>query len=296
MTLIINLTDMRNLVLLFIVCSSLLACNNQQKTKPLAFESYPAFKSQYLPARDVRVMLPRNWDNEKSYPVIYMHDGQMLFDATVTWNKQEWGVDETIDSLIKTKMIRPVIVVAINNTSNRTLEYMPNKPQGLLKTIDGSDKHKGEIVSDQYLKFLVEELKPFIDNEYNTLTDSEDTFILGSSMGGLISCYAISEYPDVFGGAICMSTHWPAYDGVFLDYVEANLPDPESHKIYFDYGTATLDSLYHPYQVKVDAMMQKRGYKQDQNWMTRRFEGAEHNENAWRERLHISIEFMLGKK
>ncbi|WP_372644612.1 alpha/beta hydrolase [Ancylomarina sp.] len=281
---------MRNMALVFIICSSLFACNKQI---PLSFIDYPAFQSKYIPARDVKVMLPPDYDAKRSYPVIYMHDGQMLFDRTTTWNKQEWGVDETVDSLIKTQKIRPVIVVAISHTNNRSLEYMPNKPQKELKLIDRPDKFKGEILSDEYLKFLVEELKPFIDKNYSTQTDRENTFILGSSMGGLISCYAISEYPNVFGGAACMSTHWPALNGVFLKYVAKNLPDPQTHKIYFDYGTETLDSLYKPYQLIADKLMKERGYSQNENWVTRKFEGAKHDENAWRDRLHIPLQFLL---
>lgn len=115
-------------------------------------------------------------------------------------------------------------------------------------------------------------------------------------MGGLISCYAISEYPEVFGGAACLSTHWPAINGVFLNYVKTNLPDPQNHKIYFDYGTQTLDSLYEPYQLIVDSLMIKRGYNKNVNWLTRKFEGAKHDENSWKSRLHIPLEFLLGKE
>ena len=286
---------MRNIALFLIFTCSLFACNKQNE-KPLTFNDYPAFQSKYIPARDVKVMLPPDYDAKKSYPVIYMHDGQMLFDSTRSWNKQEWGVDETVDRLIKAQKIRPVIVVGISHTSNRSLEYMPNKPQEELKMLERPDKFKGQILSDEYLKFLVEELKPFIDKTYSTQTDRDNTFILGSSMGGLISCYAISEYPDVFGGAACLSTHWPAIDGVFLKYVEKNLPDPQTHKIYFDYGTKTLDSLYEPYQLIADRMMKERGYKQNENWITRKFEGAQHDENAWRDRLHIPLEFLLAKE
>ncbi|BAX81325.1 alpha/beta hydrolase [Labilibaculum antarcticum] len=286
---------MKNIILLaFILCG--LIANSQNKSGELTvIHKYLEFQSQNISERTVEVLLPPNYDENEKYPVLYMNDGQMLFDANTTWNHQEWGVDEVVGDLIQNEKIRPVIVVGVW-FDNRSAEYMPAKPKEKLKLATLPDYFKGEIVSDQYLKFLVEELKPFVDQKYNTLTGPEDTFILGSSMGGLISCYAISEYPSVFGGAVCMSTHWPALDGVFLDYVEVNLPDPESHKIYFDHGTATLDSLYQPYQEKVDVMMKKRGYKQDQNWMTRKFEGAEHNENAWRDRLHIPLEFMLGKK
>lgn len=286
---------MKNIILLALVMFSFFAKSQNKSEECSVIHKYLEFESQNISKRTVEVLLPSNYNENEKYPVLYMHDGQMLFDASTTWNHQEWGVDEVIRDLIQNEKIRSVIVVGVW-FDNRFAEYMPAKPKDKIEMTSRPDHMKGEIVSDQYLKFLVEELKPFIDQKYNTLSGSEDTFILGSSMGGLISCYAISEYPTVFGGAVCMSTHWPALDGVFLDYVAENLPDPESHKIYFDHGTATLDSLYQPYQEKVDAMMKKRGYQQDQNWMTRKFEGAEHNENAWRERLHIPLEFMLGKK
>lgn len=274
---------------------SFLAKSQNKSEERSVIHKYLEFESENISKRTVEVLLPANYNENKKYPVLYMNDGQMLFDANTTWNHQEWGVDEVVRDLIQNEKIRPVIVVAVW-FDNRSAEYMPAKPKEKLKLASRPDHLKGEIVSDQYLKFLVEELKPFIDRRYSTLRTPEATFIMGSSMGGLISCYAISEYPSVFGGAACMSTHWLALDGVFLDYVEENLPDPESHKIYFDYGTATLDSLYHPYQIKVDAMMKKRGYIQGKNWITRKFEGAEHNEDAWRNRLHIPLEFMLGKK
>lgn len=286
---------MKNIILLGFVLCGFIANSQNKSAEHTVIHKYLEFQSQNVSERSVEVLLPPNYDENKKYPVLYMHDGQMLFDANTTWNHQEWGVDEVIKDLILNKKIRPVIVVGVW-FDNRYAEYMPAKPKAKLKMAARPENLKGEIISDQYLKFLVEELKPFIDGKYNTLTGSEDTFVLGSSMGGLISCYAISEYPSVFGGAVCMSTHWPALDGVFLDYVSENLPDPKSHKIYFDYGTATLDSLYQPYQEKVDVMMKKRGYQQDKNWMTRKFEGAVHNENAWRDRLHVPLEFLLGKQ
>lgn len=287
---------MRNILLLCFVSFVFVAQSQNMNREVTTIHKYLDFKSKNVSARTIEVLLPPNYDANRKYPVLYMHDGQMLFDATITWNKQEWGVDEVVEQLIKKNRIRPVIVVGVW-FGNRYAEYMPNKPRKEVDAVERTDdRFKGEIVSDQYLKFLVEELKPFIDDKYNTLSGPEDTFILGSSMGGLISCYAISEYPKVFGAAACMSTHWPALEGVFLGYVEKNLPDPASHKIYFDYGTETLDSLYQPYQEKVDVMMKKRGYRQDKNWMTRKFEGAKHDENAWRDRLHIPLEFMLGKK
>lgn len=272
----------------------------------------PNFKSKYIDARSIDVYLPENYKKENKYAVLYMHDGLMLFDSTVTWNKQEWMVDETVTDLLRKGKIQDVIVVAVpNNGKYRSSEYLPQKS---LKDLDEKlmeealeKRLAGKLLSDNYLKFLTTELKPYIDSNYSTYTDREHTFVMGSSMGGLISMYAICEYPNVFGGAGCLSTHWPMVyakdftdqqnktitDGI-INYVNENLPDPATHKIYFDYGTETLDSQYEPYQVRVDALMKKHGFS-SKNWMTKKFPGENHSEVAWSKRLHIPLEFLLGK-
>jgi len=285
---------MKNVILIvFLLLVSQLSAQYKQENTRL-IHKYLDFKSENVSPRTIEVLLPPNYDAKRKYPVLYMHDGQMLFDATTTWNNQEWGVDEVVYKLINEKQTKAFVTVGIH-FGNRYLEYMPQKPTDELKHIDKTDKFKGEIVSDNYLKFIVDELKPFIDNTYSTKTNAQNTFIMGSSMGGLISCYAICEYPDVFGGAACMSTHWPALEGVFLKYVSNKLPKALSHKIYFDHGTKTLDSLYKPFQNKVDIMMKNKGYEKNINWITQEFKGAKHDENAWRERLHIPIIFLLGE-
>lgn len=286
---------MKNLLILLLTLLIVSCKSPKNDDQPATFKHFSKMESEFIPARDVMVMLPPGYDEAQSYPVLYMHDGQMLFDSTTTWNKQEWGMDEVVTKLIHEKKIRPVIVVGIYNTGNRALEYMPNAPRTEIDTMERPKGYDGEVMSDHYLKFLTKELKPFIDETFATQREPENTFIMGSSMGGLISCYAISEYPEVFGGAACLSTHWPAMDGVFLKYVEKNLPDPDTHKIYFDHGTATLDSLYEPFQEKVDVYVANQGYTQGENWMTKKFEGANHSENAWRKRVHMPLEFLLGR-
>ena len=273
---------------------------------------YSDFASNYVKARTVRVWTPPDYDPSKKYAVLYMHDGQMLFDSTITWNKQEWAVDEEMSALHIDGKIKPTIVVGIDNISEiRYTDYFPEKPfnsipDSFLSEMDNMKYHGGasllsyEIMSDEYLKFIVEELKPFIDKNYSTQSDAENTFIMGSSMGGLISMYAICEYPEVFGGAACLSTHWPGIfrnennpiPGLFIQYLKENLPDPDSHKIYFDYGTETLDSLYEVHQLKVDKVMKAGGYK-PHNWMSIRFPGADHSENAWSDRLSVPLRFLL---
>jgi predicted alpha/beta superfamily hydrolase len=126
------------------------------------------------------------------------------------------------------------------------------------------------------------------------------TFIAGSSMGGLISLYALCEYPKVFGSAACLSTHWPGIftmennpvPDAFIRYLEENLPRPGSHKIYFDFGTETLDSLYEPLQNRVDDVMRHHGYTH-KNWMTLKFPGEDHSERAWHSRLEVPLLFLL---
>jgi pimeloyl-ACP methyl ester carboxylesterase len=164
-------------------------------------------------------------------------------------------------------------------------------------------------LSDRYLDFLATELKPRVDREFRTLPGREHTFISGSSMGALISLYAVARHPDVFGGAAAVSMHWPLFGSwpvtprpadeqaavteTWAGWLRERLPAPGLNKIYFDHGTATLDQLYAPYQAEMDKVMAERGYRPGCDWVTRRFEGAEHDEPAWRARLHVPLTFLL---
>ena len=270
------------------------------------------FNSRYVASRNVDIWLPAGYSAGKKYAVLYMHDGQMLFDSTSNWNHQEWCVDETAGMLMKKKKIRACIVIGIwNNGKLRHSEYFPQKPlESLTKsqqdsvyssTRNGKEAlFNGEVQSDNYLRFIVKELKPFIDSAFSTYKDRSNTFIAGSSMGGLISIYAICEYPEVFGGAACLSTHWPVtltleknpVPAAFMNYLKSHLPDPSVHKIYFDHGDQTLDSLYKPFQRQADAIMKERGYT-SKNWMSREFPGENHSEKAWAKRLAIPLKFLM---
>ena len=119
--------------------------------------------------------------------------------------------------------------------------------------------------------------------------------MMGSSMGGLISLYALCAYPDLFAGAGCLSTHWPAADGLVIDNLATALPPAGSHLFYFDFGTLGLDADYEPYQQRVDAIMAAAGYTAGRDWLTRKFSGATHNEGAWSARVHIPLQFLLGQ-
>jgi enterochelin esterase-like enzyme len=272
------------------------------------------FPSKFVDPRNVDIWLPEGYSPDKKYAVLYMHDGLSLFDSTLTWNKQEWGVDEIMCKLMSEQKIRDCIVVGIwNNGVKRHPEYFPQKPfyslsQENQQKILAMGRDKGTPLlgdgplSDNYLKFLVDELKPYIDTHFSTLRDQRNTFVAGSSMGGLISIYAICEYPDVFGGAACLSTHWPGtYETTntpappaFFSYLKKHLPSPGNHKIYFDHGTETLDAQYKPYQLQADSIMRASGYD-SKNWITREYPGADHSERSWHKRLDVPLLFLLKK-
>lgn len=275
----------------------------QQQVMSGRLELFPQFQSQYIEARNVTVWLPEGYVEGEPCDVLYMHDGQMLFDATTTWNKQEWQVDEVMGRLIAQGKIRRCIVVGIDNSPNRLNDYFPTKcyeyvPQDQRATVDVS-LYKG----DDYLRFLVEEVKPFIDALYRPLTTREHTFVMGSSMGGLISLYALCEYPRVFGGAVCLSTHLSmrffdpkfnseAWATGFCHYVKAKLPEANSCLLYMDCGDAGYDSQYVPYEYKIVKMIQDLGWDSD-HFMDRVYCDHDHNETFWSQRIHTPLMFIL---
>jgi pimeloyl-ACP methyl ester carboxylesterase len=273
-------------------------------------------KSKYADPRRVVVWLPDGYSPRgPKYAVLYMHDGQNLFDKATAGYGMEWEVDEHLSRLIAEKKVRPTIVVGIWNTPKRLQEYVPSKAfaslpadyRGKVKALYGGDP-----LSDGYLKFIVRELRPLIDRKFNVKTDRDDTVVMGSSMGSLISLYAIDEYPEIFGGAGMMSTHWPLVinpDGkpltdqdyevvssTFERYLAPALPDPKTHRLYFDYGSETLDAAYARYQARVDGIVARRGYKQGVNWLTRSFPGQKHNEISWASRVDVPLQFLLPPK
>jgi predicted alpha/beta superfamily hydrolase len=272
---------------------------------PLHLTHFPALKFDGLLPRDVWVWTPpayHAYSNDR-FPVIYMHDGQNLFVPEKSYTHVTWGVAEAITRLSQWGFIQPALVVGIDNTENRVGDYLPAKPFNSPEGKALLEKFKLEepdvfgeftITSDTYLKLIVEEIKPLIDQDFRSRAGAQDTMVMGSSMGGLISLYALTEYPGVFGGAGCFSTHWPIMDGLMLPYLNEHFPQAGRHKIYYDYGTGGFDVEYEPYQQVVDAVMREKGYEYGADWLTRCAPGADHHEIAWRSRLHIALRFLLG--
>lgn len=307
---------MRNIFGLIIFITTFGACNttnidkqpknNTPKADFGKLEIYHNMKSEHFHSRDITIWLPEDYSPTKKYAVLYMHDGQMLFDKSTSWNKQSWNVDSVANTVQKDGRTRPFIVVGIDNhPEGRLFDYMPRKalnyiPEGdtLLAKYDLK-----EFIADKYLTFIVSELKPFIDKTYSTYTDPNNTFIMGSSMGGLISMYAICEYPDVFGGAGCISTHSPMvlngskeeapiWAKAFRDYLNEHLPTTNSRLIYMDRGDKTIDEFYIPFQPLIDELFYAKGWDKE-HFDTQVFQGHAHDENSWESRLHIPLTFLM---
>lgn len=298
-------------LVLFLLLSTVTFSQNI-KVSSGSIETIEAFQSKYVDARQVDVWLPNGYSKKKKYPVLYLHDGKMLFDAEITWNRKSWEVDEVAGKLMQENKIKNCIIVGIHNNGDyRHSEYFPEKviqniPEAARKIIvEESLKNKPQ--ADNYLRFIVSELKPFIDKKYATLKNQQNTFMCGASMGGLISLYAICEYPDVFGAVACISTHSPMISKIdfrydidkdiaskFRDYLKLNLPNPKNHKIYMDYGDKSIDAYYQPFQEKIDVILKEKGYT-NKNWVTKFFPGESHSETSWNKRLDIPLTFLLGK-
>ena len=224
--------------------------------------------------RDFFVWLPPgyNLNPSKSYPVLYMHDGQNLIDPKISYAGKDWQVDETVTRLIKEYKIKEVIVVGIYNTGDRLEEY--------------SDTEKGE----KYLKFLIEELKAFVDSKYKTLPDPNNTAIMGSSMGGLASFLAAWKHPEVFSMAGCMSSSFYFNDDKVFKMLD-EYSGPKKHiKFYIDHGE---DGLVRGQ--KMFCKLTQMGYIIGTDLDYYFAPGAEHNESEWAKRLERPLLFFFGR-
>lgn len=278
---------------------------SQQTPRVGRLERLSNFPSRHVDARHVEVWLPPGYDGRRPHAVLYMHDGQMLFDARTTWNRQAWQVDVAAAALMADGRLRDTLVVGPwNNGALRHAEYfpagfLPHLAEPLRSTFV-ERALRGRPRADDYLRFLVEELKPAIDARYATRPERDSTYLMGSSMGGLISLYGLCQHPAVFGGAAALSTHWiGGYErneplpSAALAYLRERLPAPDTVRLWMDRGTTELDALYDPAQARVDALMAEKGFRAP-GFVSRVFEGTGHNELDWAARLHLPLAHLLG--
>jgi len=230
--------------------------------------------------RDVYVYLPPSYrDTDRRYPVIYMHDGQNLFDRATSFG-EEWGVDQTLEEGAEEGM--EAIVVGIPNLGPERLnEYSPW----------WEPSHESGGRGDAYVDFLAQTLKPLVDRDFRTFPECEHTGITGSSMGGLISLYAFFREPRVFGFAGVMSPALWFGERKIFDFVEA-APFPGG-KIYLDVGTQEGDEELTDVRRLRDLLLAK-GYRKKKDFLYVVEMGGAHNEAAWARRLKRELRFLLG--
>jgi predicted alpha/beta superfamily hydrolase len=264
-------------------------------------ERHAAFDTKRVVPRNVDVHLPAGYDlyPDRWYPVVYMHDGQNLFDPETSFSGVAWGVDRTLDRLSREEGIAEAIVVGIWNSPRRIREYMPQRAMEDFGTNvirrRFAETYGGAPCSDDYLAFLVHELKPFIDARYRTRPEAEATLVMGSSMGGLVSVYALCEHPSVFGGAGCLSTSWTVAGRIMLQYLHRRLPAAGGHRLYFDFGVEAQIGRYESLQKAVDRIVHRAGYRRGRDWLSERFQGEPHSEAAWRDRFDVPARFFFGQ-
>lgn len=222
--------------------------------------------------RDLVIYLPPSYrTGEKRYPVLYMHDGQNLFDDALAYGGQDWRVDETMQALSR-EGLEAIMVGIYHGGEKRLMEYNP---------FPGKFPGRGQ----EHVAFLCETLKPFIDAKFRTRPEHDATGVMGSSMGGLISLYAFFRRPDVFGLCGAMSPSLFVGRGAIVPYA---IHAPWNHgRIYLDHGTQ--EPAARP---MVDALREK-GYRMRRHLKYVAERGGKHTESAWARRLPNALRFLL---
>ncbi len=230
--------------------------------------------------RIVRIYLPNDYqNNRRHYPVLYMHDGQNLFDNATAY-AGEWGVDETLDEQAKFQGLEVIVVGIDNGQEKRVNELSP-----------WANKRFGTAEGKLYVNFMVNVLKPYVDNHYRTFTDRGNTAVMGSSMGGFISHYAVHQYPDVFGMAgIFSPSYW--YSGEVFKHTKKN-PAPASARIYLMMGSKEGDEAIDG--IKQMTQLLNAPKHPAENLHSEVVPGGEHNEKFWRSEFPKAVSWLFKK-
>jgi len=251
---------------------------------------HPGFPSKILGnRRDVLVYLPRGYRrlSRRRYPVLYLHDGQNVFDAATSFSGVEWSVDETAERLIKESLIEPLIIVAVANTGEERIhEYAPTR--GVIDAKAKRKKHSKGLARN-YGHFLIDELKPYIDRKYRTNPDPEFTGLGGSSLGGLVTLAIGILYPHAFSRLMVMSPSiW--WDDFAIYRLVDSIEQKPPVKIWLDTGTA--EPGWEQARELLKRLVEK-GWKFQKDLQYMEAQSANHSEAAWAARVEPALRFLF---
>lgn len=284
-------------------------------TGPGRFLEWEQLAVEGLPDQRVSIWLPPEYDAypRRRFPVLYMWDGQNLFDPATTHYGKAWMVQDVLKGMVARGEAEPHIVVGIWSPPGKD-RYRVYLPHAVHARIAGpirasmDDMAGGPIASDAMLRWTAEVLKPRFDREFRTRSGARDTTVVGASMGGLMACYAALERPDIFSRAGCVSAHFaladpelatrhrPAIEAAWSEYLAARFRSADGQRIWLDHGTATLDASYAPWQRHVAARFEAAGWQRDRDFAARVYPGAEHDEIAWHARLPEMLRWLWQKR
>jgi enterochelin esterase-like enzyme len=234
--------------------------------------------------RDLMVYLPPGYDDQpkRRFPVLYLHDGQNLFDGATSFIPgMDWHVGQTADACIGAGRVEPLIIVGVYNTGKQRLgEYTPTRAPRL-----------GGGRANRYAKFLLEEVRPFLERNYRVLQGVENTGTGGSSLGGLVSLYLGLRQPNTFGkiAALSPSVWWN--QRVILRFAAAASVCPMP-RVWLDIGTREGPRIVDDVERFRDILLGK-GWQLGRDLHYQRVEGAEHNEAAWAQRVGPFLQFLF---
>ena len=240
---------------------------------------HTGFKGNGIKERNIAVWLPPGYEDQenKDYPVIYMHDGQNVFDAATSAFGIEWKVDETITNLVNTGEIPPLIAVGIYNTSDRSSEYLP-----------------GDTAS-AYMDFILRDLKPFIDSAYRTKPGPEFTLTGGASAGGLVAFMLAWEFPSVFSKAICMSPALKVRNIDYVNVVKETMANQQKAFFYLYNGGQELEAELLPGIEEMITVLKSRGYSVGLDYQFIVDPEAKHEEAAWAKQFPEALRACMSK-
>lgn len=250
--------------------------NSAQSTASQQVVMFEIEAPQLETQKKIWVYLPKSYEkSQKAYSVIYMHDAQNLFDATTSY-VGEWKIDEYLDSMAEDK----TIIIGIEHGNDKRIEEL---------TPYSNEKYGGG-KGDLYLDFIINTLKPHIDSTFRTLTDAKHTSIVGSSLGGLISFYAIIKYPEIFENAGVFSASFWINREIF-QLVES-IDIPESSRFYFIVGSEEGDKDMVKDQENMVSLLERKGVKPE-NIVNKVCKGGKHSETYWSDYFPAAYQWLI---